>query len=188
MGRGTRLQAGGQDTHVVEFHMGTGADTVSSVTTTAETSLNTVFSQGGDVAYWTAPWPCRVAEVYCEANFTASGDAANFRVRRNDIAAVTTADDIIRNAVGGSATDAVRVTAAAAATATVVRYTGELQDTSVSPSLTGIASTETASGFFDGETVLAAGDRLTATYAMQATLDAMSHVRCKVTVAKIEAS
>jgi len=191
--RGTQLHAGGQDTFIVQFfNTRSGADTVTTVSTTTETVLGvippgTLTGKANVYSHWTAPWPCAISEVFVEASMGASGDIMDFRVRREDLAALATADDVIRNAVSASAVDYLRLTGTATGGYKRLRYTGVLQDTSVAPyHHVTTASSDTATGFLDSERVLAAGDRISATYKMGAAGDLASHVRCIVTLAKLD--
>jgi hypothetical protein len=197
MSRGTNLSAGSENTFCVYFFLASDTGEVDSgaasgvgVTTTVETALviNPPATGGGTVkmSRWTAPWPCRVAEVFVEGTRVASGDI-EYRVRRHDVAAYATADDIIRNAIGGAATDAIK-TSHTAGGYTRKRYTGIPQDTNVAPYFhVTTVSSDTATGFQYSEVVLAAGDRLSATYRKTASSnDSVTHLRCIVTLAKLD--
>ena len=175
MSRGNRLPAAQQDSYIVRFFVDGTDDTQVGVTTTTETNLSASPMASGNLSTWTAPWPCRVAEVFVESQLLASGDASQFRVRRNDLGALSTADDVISNGVGTSAVDYVILTSTAANQYQRQRYTGD-------PDVEGISGVV---GFVEAQEVLAAGDRLTATYKMAAAGDSMSHVRCIVTVNRI---
>jgi hypothetical protein len=194
MSRGNRVGPGGTDSFVVGFfNPASAADTTPILTTTAETLLTAQLGPGvytgktTTYTHWTAPWPCMISEVFYEGQLLASGDIANLRVRREDLAAYSTADDVIRNAVGGATTDAIRLTATAANQYQRVRYTGVPQDTSVAPYYATVtASSDTATGFLKGERVLAAGDRISVTNAMGAAGDSITHLRCYITLSKLD--
>lgn len=194
MSRGTILQAGGQDCYVIPFCI-TNAAATTAVTTIASTftRLQTVLNMADDEPVWTAPWPCRIVEVYTELRSSVVGDGAKIAVRTASAQSAApgpaeTTTDVIRNAYGGSAVNYIVCVAAAANTMANVRYTGELQDTSVASNPTGVVGTETATGFYDANADLAAGDNIYCLYALKAAEDTFSHLKVFITVAKTEAS
>ena len=194
MSRGTVLQAGGQDCFVIPFVV-TNAAITTAVSTIASTftRLQTASNMADDEPIWTAPWPCKIVEVYGELRATTVGDGVKIAVRTAATQSAApgpaeTTTDVIRNAYSGSAVNYIVVVAAAANTMAYVRYTGTLQDTAVSPNPTGVVSTETATGFWDGRAIMAAGDNMYCLYALNAAEDSVSHLKVFVTVAKTEAS
>lgn len=177
MSRGNRLPGGGQDSFVVEFNLPILGPMSTDAAVTAETALSVGFMQSTTAANiqteWTAPWPCRVAEVYSQGEFAAAADEMRIRVRRGTATAFT-ADDVINNGVGSATVDYVQLLAATADEFLSVRYDGTPQAESVG-----------AEGFVEAEQVFAAGDRLSATYEMITDGDLASHVRVLVTMNRI---